>query len=115
MSVAALDVHEGWLSLSNRAAAGRDAPLASPSDDAAFAVALASLTKRERQMLLLRAQGLTIAEICDRCFLSETTVKNHTHGAFRKLGLGGLRQQARTARACYLLGRYDANGSVRAR
>jgi LuxR family maltose regulon positive regulatory protein len=108
MRIAAPDVHEGWLSPSGGAAASRDAPLASPPDDAAFALGLTSLTKRERQILRLRAKGLTIAEICDRYFLSENTVKNHLRGAYRKLALGSLRQQARTARACYLLGRYDA-------
>jgi DNA-binding NarL/FixJ family response regulator len=51
---------------------------------------------------------LTIAEICDRYYLSENTVKNHLHAAFRALGLDDLRHHARLGRACYLLGRYDA-------
>src|ERR671916_953344 len=107
MSITTTDVHQGWLSAGKRAAAGVDSPLATQGDDAAFALALASLTRRQRQIVRLRAGGLTIAEICDRYYLSENTVKNHLHGAFRALGLGGLRHQARLGRACYLLGRYD--------
>jgi DNA-binding NarL/FixJ family response regulator len=108
MSIAVIDVHEGWLSAGKRATAGVDGPLATERDDAAFALALASLTRRQRQIVRLRARGLTIAEICDRYFLSENTVKKHLHAAFRTLGLGALRHQARLGRACYMLGRYDA-------
>jgi DNA-binding CsgD family transcriptional regulator len=108
MSFTAADIHQGWLAAGKRATAG-DGTLATERDDAAFALALASLTRRQRQIVRLRAGGLTIAEICDRYYLSENTVKNHLHGAFRTLGLGGLRQQARLGRACYLLGRYDGS------
>ena len=86
MTIAATDIHEGWLSSGKRAAPG-DGALATTGDDAAFALALASLTRRQRQIVRLRARGLTIAEICDRYYLSENTVKNHLHGAFRALGL----------------------------
>jgi DNA-binding NarL/FixJ family response regulator len=103
----AADVHKGWLTAGERAATGGDGPLATPRDDATFARALASLTKRQRQIVHLRARGLTIAEIGDRCYLSENTVKKHLYAAFRTLGLGPLRHQARLSRACYLLGRYD--------
>jgi DNA-binding CsgD family transcriptional regulator len=109
MSITAVDIHEGWLATGKRATPG-DGALATSGDDAAFALALASLTRRQRQIVRLRAGGLTIAEICDRYYLSENTVKNHLHGAFRTLGLDGLRHQARLGRACYLLGRYDAVG-----
>jgi DNA-binding NarL/FixJ family response regulator len=104
----AVDVHEGWLTTGKRGAAGVDGRVATERDDAAFALALASLTRRQRQIVQLRARGLTIAEICDRYFLSENTVKKHLHAAFRTLGLDALRHQARLGRACYLLGRYDA-------
>jgi DNA-binding NarL/FixJ family response regulator len=103
------DVHQGWLSVGKRAAAGEPSSPAAERDDAAFALALASLTRRQRQIVRLRARGLTIAEIGDRYFLSENTVKKHLHAAFRTLGLGALRHQARLGRACYLLGRYDAS------
>jgi DNA-binding CsgD family transcriptional regulator len=105
------DIHQGWLSAGKRATGG-GGPLATAGDDAAFALALSSLTKRQRQIVQLRARGLTIAEICDRYYLSENTVKNHLRGAFRSLGLDGLRHQARLGRACYLLGRYDGSRSV---
>jgi DNA-binding CsgD family transcriptional regulator len=82
--------------------------LATARDDVAFELALASLTKRQRQIVRLRARGLTIAEICDRYYLSENTVKNHLRAAFRTLGLDTLGHQARLGRACYLLGRYEA-------
>ena len=108
----AVDVHEGWLTTSKRATAGVEGRLATERDDAAFALALASLTRRQRQIMQLRARGLTIAEICDRYFLSQNTVKKHLHAAFRALGLGTLRHQARLGRACYLLGRYDASREV---
>src|SRR5918998_2139123 len=108
MSITTTDVHQGWLSAGKRAAAGVDSPLATERDDAAFALALASLTRRQREIVRLRARGLTIAEICDRYYLSENTVKNHLRAAFRTLGLDDLRHQARLGRACYLLGRYDA-------
>src|SRR5215203_4081205 len=82
---AAPGVHQGWLNVGKRAAASDDGPPATERDDASFALALASLTRRQRQIVRLRARGLTIAEICDRYFLSENTVKNHLHGAFRTL------------------------------
>jgi len=105
-------VHQGWLNVGKRAATSDDGPPATERDDASFALALASLTRRQRQIVRLRARGLTIAEICDRYFLSENTVKKHLHASFRTFGLGALRHQARLGRACYLLGRYDASRDV---
>jgi DNA-binding NarL/FixJ family response regulator len=104
----AADVHEGWL-IAGKRPDGGDGPLATAPDDAAFASALAALTRRQRQIVQLRARGLTIAEICDRYYLSENTVKNHLRAAFRTLGLEDLRHQARLGRACYLLGRHEAS------
>jgi len=104
----AADIHQGWLTAGQRAAAGGEGPLATGRDDVAFALALASLTRRQRQIVRMRARGLTIAEICDRYYLSENTIKNHLRAAFRTLGLDDLRHQARLGRACYLLGRHDA-------
>jgi len=106
------DVHQGWLTGGKRAPAGDEGPLATTPDDAAFALALASLTRRQRQIVRLRARGLTIAEIRDHYYLSENTIKKHLHAAFRTLGLGALRHQARLGRACYLLGRYDGSREV---
>ena len=51
-----------------------------------LAVLLESLTRREREVLGLLAQGRSNAEIAGELFLSETTVKTHVDEARRKLG-----------------------------
>jgi len=45
------------------------------------------LTKREREVVTLAAQGLSSKEIADRLVLSIRTVDNHLHHSYSKLGI----------------------------
>ena len=49
--------------------------------------AIAELTEREREILRLLASGLSNAEIAERLYLSEATVKTHVSNVLRKLGV----------------------------
>jgi two-component system response regulator DevR len=48
---------------------------------------LASLTKRQREILILIADGLTNRQIGERLFLAEKTVKNYVSALLTKLGM----------------------------
>ena len=54
----------------------------------------AALTRREREVAELVAQGLTNREIAGRLFLSERTVENHMQHILTKLGLANRSQVA---------------------
>ncbi|MGH1564335.1 response regulator [Mumia sp. DW29H23] len=57
----------------------RDAPHADPR--------LAGLTDREREVLMLIAEGLSNREIGERLFVAEKTVKNYVTNLLAKLGM----------------------------
>ena len=52
------------------------------------------LTDREKDILVLIAQGFSNADIAERLFLSEGTVRNYTKGIFKKLGVSARTQAA---------------------
>jgi DNA-binding NarL/FixJ family response regulator len=58
-----------------------------PADAAADPPDLGELTERERQVLILVAQGLSNAELAKQLFVSEATVKTHVGRILAKLGL----------------------------
>ncbi|GAA3523279.1 hypothetical protein GCM10022263_09490 [Nocardioides daeguensis] len=60
------------------------------------------LSAREREILLLAAEGLDNAAIADRLTLSVRTVERHFHNVYLKLGLSG--RTARAAAVCRVLG-----------
>jgi ATP/maltotriose-dependent transcriptional regulator MalT len=58
------------------------------------AVMVAPLTRRERDIAALAAQGQSSQEIADHLFLSVRTVNNHLQSVYAKLGVSGRRQLA---------------------
>lgn len=53
---------------------------------------LDALTTREREILLLIAQGLSNREIAEQLYLSRGTVKAHSHNIYNKLGVANRTQ-----------------------
>jgi LuxR family maltose regulon positive regulatory protein len=61
------------------------------------------LTRQEREVLRLIAEGLTNKEIAERLVIAVGTVKNHTHSLFDKLGVSHRTQAITRAREIGLL------------
>ncbi|MBN1459913.1 MAG: hypothetical protein JXA57_10260 [Armatimonadetes bacterium] len=64
---------------------------------------LEPLTSRETEVLRLLEQGLSNRQLAARLFLSEGTVKTHTHRLYRKLGVGSRTAALARARELHLL------------
>jgi DNA-binding NarL/FixJ family response regulator len=91
-SIQKVNAGEIWLDSNTTAAVIRQ--FASPVDSAtphASAGAKprerAQLSQREREIIVLIAQGYKNKEIAEKMFITEQTVKNHLHNVFDKLGV----------------------------
>ncbi len=80
-------VHKGEIWLDSRTTAAVMKQFASPADTAAKDRDRSPLSQREREIVVLVAQGFKNKEIAERMFISEQTVKNHLHNIFDKLGV----------------------------
>ena len=54
--------------------------------------ALVPLTRREREIALMAAEGASVRQIAERLTISMRTVENHLHRAYVKLGISGKRE-----------------------
>ena len=64
----------------------------------AIPVMVTPLTRRERDIATLAAQGVSSKDIADRLFLSVRTVNNHLQNVYSKLGVGSRKELAERAR-----------------
>ena len=80
-------VHGGEIWLDSRTTAAVMKQFAAPGDPGAKDRERSPLSQREREIVVLVAQGFKNKEIAERMFISEQTVKNHLHNIFDKLGV----------------------------
>jgi DNA-binding CsgD family transcriptional regulator len=62
---------------------------------------MAELTRREREVLILVAEGLSSSEVARRLFISEATVKTHLAHVMAKLSV---REKTQAVIAAYQTG-----------
>jgi DNA-binding NarL/FixJ family response regulator len=88
-------------------------PPPAPALPPKLTAAVGSLTEREREVLGLVGEGLTNAEIAQRLFLADTTVKTHVHRIMGKLQARDRVQTALVAnRAGLVAGEWAGQGPV---
>lgn len=58
-----------------------------PVEDAPAPIATHPLTRREHEVVMLVAEGLTNAQIAERLWISPGTVRRHLQNVFAKLGV----------------------------
>jgi two-component system, NarL family, nitrate/nitrite response regulator NarL len=87
-------VHAGEIWLDSHTTAAVIRQFASPADFPAIHPSngkttreRAQLSQREREIIILIAQGYKNKEIAEKMFITEQTVKNHLHNVFDKLGV----------------------------
>jgi DNA-binding NarL/FixJ family response regulator len=79
--------------------AGRSAVRGAPNSDAA----VAELTNRERQILMLAAEGHSNAQLARMLWVTEQTVKFHLSNVYRKINVSNRTEAARWAQVHGLL------------
>jgi DNA-binding NarL/FixJ family response regulator len=72
-----------------------------PEQNTSTPVQMAQLTPREREVLILLAQGMSNADVAAQLFISEATVKTHLAHVMTKLGV---REKAHAVIAAYQSG-----------
>jgi two-component system, NarL family, nitrate/nitrite response regulator NarL len=83
-------VHAGEIWLDSHTTAAVMRQFASPMDTAPIGGRdrdRSPLSQREREIVVLVAQGFKNKEMAEKMFISEQTVKNHLHNIFDKLGV----------------------------
>lgn len=90
-SIQKVNAGEIWLDSTTTAAVIRQfaAPMESPAPhlNGKPSRERAQLSQREREIIVLIAQGYKNKEIAEKMFITEQTVKNHLHNVFDKLGV----------------------------